>query len=244
MEKIIEVRNIFKSFDFNIIRGVKDLLVGGRVTRYGKYNREYALKDLSFSINKGDSLGIIGHNGSGKSTTLGLLANVIAPDKGSIHINAKKAVSLLELTSGMEPELTGIENIFLYGSIISIPYKDIKKNLQNIINFSELEGAIYNQVKSYSSGMKARLAFSILQSAKPDLLLIDEVYAVGDKSFKEKCKNYMDDFKKNAGTIVFVTHEISSLRNLCNKTLILNNGEKTFFGDTDSAIKIYEKSKN
>jgi ABC-type polysaccharide/polyol phosphate transport system ATPase subunit len=243
VKNIVEFKNIFKSFQFNVVRGVKDLIVGKRIDKkFGKYNRQYALNGLSFEIQPGDSLGIIGHNGSGKSTTLGLLANLMDPDNGTINIFAKRVVSLLELNSGIEPELTGLENIFLYGSIISIPYYELKKNLNNIIDFSELGGAIHNQVKSYSSGMKARLAFSILQSAEPELLLIDEVYAVGDRKFKEKCQKYMDDFKKCGGTIIYVTHEISSLKNLCNKTLILENGKSIFFGNTLDAIRIYEKS--
>jgi len=237
---ILKVKKLNKEFKKRLVLGLKEFFININKNQYSKFNRKSALFDLNFNLKKGDSLAIFGHNGSGKSTLLSILSNTIVPSSGEIFINGNTS-SMLDLSSGIELDLSGYENIFLYGSIVGKPYSHIKRDLDEIIQFSELGSAIHNQVKTYSSGMLARLAFSIIKTTKPDIFLIDEVFSVGDINFRKKCNDYFQAFRKNYGSIVFVTHNLDEAKMFCNKSLILNEGKQVFFGQIDEGIKKYKK---
>jgi ABC-type polysaccharide/polyol phosphate transport system ATPase subunit len=237
---VLEVRNLNKEFNKRVVYGLKEFFIKSNRVKFSKFNRKSALSNINFSLENGDSLAVFGHNGSGKSTLLSLLSNTISPTSGEISITGV-TTSMLDLSSGIELDLSGYENIFLYGSIIGKSYSDLKKDLNEIIEFSELDSAIYNQVKSYSSGMIARLAFSIIMSIKPDIFFIDEVFSVGDQKFRKKCQDYFQAFRENKGSLVFVTHNLDEARMFCNKSLILNEGKQVYFGGIEEGIKRYEK---
>jgi len=206
-------------------------------------NKLWALKDINFDIQKGDCVGIIGDNGSGKSTLLKIIAGITTPSKGNILINGKIG-SFLELGIGFQGELSGEENIFLYGLLLGIKKNDIKKNYKQIIEFSELKEAIHHPIKTYSSGMLARLAFSVLAFTNPDVLLLDEVATVGDHSFKQKCLNKLREFKRKGKTILMVSHNISELLKICDKCILLENGCLKSFGDIRSVSGGYINETN
>lgn len=240
-KNFINLEGVFKTFPNNKSIGVKEFLLGKKdKQQYNQYFREWALNDINLSVNEGESLLIVGHNGSGKSTLLSIIANVIQPDNGKVSTYGK-IVSMLELTNGLNTELTGIENIFLYSSFLEVPLRKIKDNLNDIISFSELGDAVHNPVKSYSSGMIARLVFSTIIYSSPDILLIDEVYAVGDQFFKEKCMKFLKNFVSNNGIIVIVSHELSTAGGLCKYSIQLNEGKVIASGLTQDVIKNYEK---
>ena len=237
---ILKVKNLNKEFRKHVVLGVKELLTKSNKFEYSKYDRKLALCNINFTLKKGDSLAVFGHNGSGKSTLLSILSNTINPTNGEIFITGNTS-SMLDLTSGIEPDLSGYENIFLYGSIIGKSLSHLKRDIDDIVEFSELGSAIHNQVKSYSSGMMARLAFSIIKSIEPDIFYIDEVFSVGDLNFRLKCKNYLQSFRKNKGSVIFVTHDLEEARMYCNKSLILNEGNQVFFGEIEEGIKKYKE---
>lgn len=197
------------------------------------------LDDISFEIKKGETVGIIGPNGSGKSTILKLIAGVMSPNKGNITVKGKIS-PLIELGAGFHPELTGLENIYLNGSILGMKRKDIDKNLQSIIDFAELKEFINQPVKHYSSGMYMRLAFAVAVHVNPEILIVDEILAVGDQSFQEKCFRRMEEFKKSKDvTIIFVSHNLDQIKNFCDKTLYLNHSKLVDFNQTTNIIKRY-----
>lgn len=198
-----------------------------------------ALNDISFEITKGETVGIIGPNGSGKSTILKLIAGVMSPNKGKITV--KGSISpLIELGAGFHPELTGRENIFLNGSILGLSQKEITKNFDSIVEFSELKDFIDQPVKHYSSGMYMRLAFAVAVHTHPEILIVDEILAVGDQAFQEKCFKRMEEFKKSADvTIIFVSHNLEQIKNFCNKTLYLNHSKLVNFDKTPKIIERY-----
>ena len=237
---ILKVKNLNKEFEKRMALGLKEFFIKKNKIQYSKFNRKSALKDINFNLSKGDSLAVFGHNGSGKSTLLSLLSNTIVPTSGDIFINGT-TTSMLDLSSGIELDLSGYENIFLYGSIVGKPYSHLIRDVDEIIEFSELGSAINNQVKTYSSGMMARLAFSIIKSIQPNIFFIDEVFSVGDINFRKKCKDYFQSFRKNNGSLVFVTHNLDEAKMFCNKSLILNEGKQVFFGGIDKGIQKYKK---
>ena len=241
MTHLINLKNIYKKFSKYKSINLKEFFVTKRQPTYSKVNREFALKDVSIAINKGESVAILGHNGAGKSTLLSLICGLIDANSGSSRINASLC-SMLELTSGINFELTGRENTFLYSSLLKIPLKEIKKNINKIINFSELGSAIDIPVRNYSAGMVARLAFSILMTKRSDVMIIDEVFAVGDHSFKEKCRNFLINFLKKNGTLVMVTHDTSNVNLFCKRGIVLSQGELVFDGNIDDAVSFYKKS--
>jgi ABC-type polysaccharide/polyol phosphate transport system ATPase subunit len=241
-EKFINLEGVFKKFSNNKSIGIKEFFIGKKEKKsFNQYYREWALNDITLSVKEGESLLIVGHNGSGKSTLLSIIANVIQPDKGKV-LTSGKIISMLELTNGLNTELSGIENIFLYSSFLEVPLKKIKENLNKIINFSDLGDAIHNPVKSYSSGMTARLVFSTIIFSNPDILLIDEVYAVGDQFFKEKCKNYLKEFIRNNGILVIVSHELKAAEELCKYSIQLNQGMIVASGLAKDVVIEYEKA--
>lgn len=201
----------------------------------------WALKDVSFRIEEGDVLGIIGKNGAGKSTLLKVLSKVTAPTKGTVKIKGRVA-SLLEVGTGFHPELTGRENVFLNGAILGMTRKEISKKFDEIIDFAEIEEFIDTPVKRYSSGMYVRLAFSVAAHLEPEILIVDEVLAVGDASFQKKCLGKMENVSKNQGrTVLFVSHNMGAVGRLCGKGLLLKDGELIHSGDIFNVIEYYSE---
>lgn len=210
----------------------------GLVKRQFDYEEFWALKDVSFEVNKGEALGIIGRNGSGKSTLLKILAKVLYPDSGSVSLNGKVA-SFLELGVGFQTELTAKENVYIYSSILGLSRKQVDRIYDDIFDFAELKKFENMKLKNFSSGMYLRLAFSTAIHANPDTFLIDEVFAVGDESFQEKCQDKMLQFKTDGKTIVFVSHALESVKKLCQRTMLLNEGRIVTMGDTEKVINNY-----
>ena len=201
----------------------------------------WALKDVSFRVEPGKSLGLIGPNGAGKTTTLKLLSNVTRPTSGRITASGRIS-SLIELGAGFHPELTGRENIYLNGAILGLKRHEITRKLDAIVDFSGLDRFIETPVKRYSSGMYVRLAFAVAANVEADVLLVDEVLAVGDSEFRQKCMGRMDDLRRAGTTIVFVSHNMYQVRRICDQALLLVHGQPQFLGDTAEAISTYEKS--
>ena len=198
----------------------------------------WALKDLSFAINRGDRVGIIGRNGAGKSTLLKILSRITEPTKGRISIRGRVA-SLLEVGTGFHPELTGRENIFLNGAILGMSRIEIKSKFDEIVAFAEVEKFLDTPVKRYSSGMYVRLAFAVAAHMEPEILVVDEVLAVGDAQFQKKCLGKMQDVSKNEGrTILFVSHNMQAISHLCNYGIYLLDGTIKLHDTIDKAIEI------
>jgi len=210
----------------------------GLIKRQFSYEEFWALKDVSFEVNKGEAFGIIGRNGSGKSTLLKILASVLYADSGSVAMNGKVA-SFLQLGVGFQPELTASENVYIYSSILGLSRKQVNKVYDEIFDFAELKKFENMKLKSYSSGMNVRLAFSTAIYAVPDTLLIDEVLAVGDEAFRKKCRDKMNQFKTEGKTIVFVSHALDAVKELCQRTMLLNEGRIVTMGDTEKVINDY-----
>jgi len=210
----------------------------GLIKRQFDYEEFWALKDVSFEVGKGEALGIIGRNGSGKSTLLKILARVLYPDSGSISLNGKVA-SFLQLGVGFQPELTAKENVYIYSSILGLRRKQVEKVYDDILDFAELKKFENMKLKNFSSGMNLRLAFSTAVYAVPDTMLIDEVFAVGDEAFQEKCRDKMDQFKTEGKTIVFVSHALNTVKALCQRSILLNEGRIVTMGDTEKVINDY-----
>ena len=198
----------------------------------------WALKDVSFEIQQGDRVGIIGRNGAGKSTLLKILSRITEPTKGSIRIKGRVA-SLLEVGTGFHPELTGRENIYLNGAILGMSKAEIKRKFDEIVAFAEVEKFLDTPVKRYSSGMYVRLAFAVAAHLEPEILVVDEVLAVGDSAFQKKCLGKMDDVAKEGRTVLFVSHNMAAIKNLCQQVILLNKGEVITIGKTDIIIQKY-----
>tara|TARA_R110000787_G_scaffold184181_3_gene296047 strand:+ start:531 stop:1802 length:1272 start_codon:yes stop_codon:yes gene_type:complete len=231
-----------------VIRGKEDpyLKVGESNDRSSKGNSEYvwALKDISFEVKRGEVLGIIGKNGAGKSTLLKILSKVTGPTTGNIKSKGRIA-SLLEVGTGFHPEMTGRENIFLNGAILGMTKKEIRSKLEEIVTFSGCERYIDTPVKRYSSGMKVRLAFAVAAHLEPDILVIDEVLAVGDVEFQKKAIGKIQDISKGQGrTVLFVSHNMRAVQQLCTDTILLKNGSFVMKGKTDDVIKFYLEQSN
>ena len=201
----------------------------------------WALNNIALDIKKGDIIGIIGPNGSGKTTLLKLIARILKPTEGTIKTYGKVS-ALLELGAGFHPDLTGRENIFLNGAILKMPRKDISKKFNDIVSFSELERFIDTPLRNYSSGMQMRLGFSIAVNTNPDILLVDEVLAVGDEHFQRKCLNKIEEFRQEKKTIIFVSHDLGTISDICNITLWLDNGNIIKMGNSNEVIGEYISS--
>ncbi len=212
-------------------------------TSKGKSDIVWSLKDISFEIKQGEAVGIIGRNGAGKSTLLKILSRVTSPTTGHI-LGQGRIASLLEVGTGFHPELTGRENIFLNGAILGMRKKEIIRQFDEIVDFSGVERYIDTPVKRYSSGMYVRLAFAVAAHLQSEILIVDEVLAVGDADFQKKSLGKMGDISKGEGkTILFVSHNMNAIRTLCNRGIILNNGSLAFDGQVDNAVNNYEKHK-
>ena len=201
----------------------------------------WALKNVSFEVSEGEVLGIIGRNGAGKTTLLKVLSRITQPTSGCIEIGGELS-SLLEVGTGFHPELTGRENIFLNGAIFGMRKREIERKFDAIVSFAEVEKFIDTPVKRYSSGMYVRLAFAIAAHLEPEILLVDEVLAVGDISFQKKCLGKMEDVAKGGRTVLFVSHNMQAVGKLCNRGILLDNGKITYMGDISETINHYTKS--
>ncbi len=199
----------------------------------------WALKDINFNVHEGETLGIIGKNGAGKSTLLRILSRITTPTTGKISMRGRVA-SLLEVGTGFHHELTGRENIYLNGAVLGMGSKEIRKKFDSIVDFSEIEKFLDTPVKHYSSGMYMRLAFSIAAHLEPEILIVDEVLAVGDSQFQQKCLGKMNEVSKHGRTIIFVSHNLSAIKSLCDRAIILERGLMTYQGDVLTAISKYE----
>ena len=205
------------------------------------YHKEfYALNDVSFEIKKGDCVGIIGHNGAGKSTLLKIITGVLSPSSGNITVKGRVS-ALLELGAGFNPEYTGIENIFFQGNLMGIPEVEMSSKLNDILSFADIGDFIYQPVKTYSSGMFARLAFAVAINVEPDILIVDEALSVGDSMFQHKCMARMNQIIENGATVLFVSHSIESVRSLCSSGIWLENGSVKMI---DKAINVVNEFLN
>ncbi|MHB0998359.1 MAG: ABC transporter ATP-binding protein [Armatimonadota bacterium] len=235
----ITVKNLKKSFLLGHEKygTLKGLLLSFRRTRYEMMD---ALKGISFSVSPGETLAIIGRNGSGKSTLLGILARVYKPTSGEYHLNGRLSC-LLDLGAGFHPDLTGIENIYLNGSILGMSTQEIQKKYDRIVEFAELEKFIDAPIRTYSAGMTMRLGFSIAIQVDPDILLVDEVLAVGDENFQQKCYDKVREFQQMGKTIVFVSHDLKAVREVATRVIWMGNGEIIADGPTDQVLDEYIK---
>ena len=237
-EIAIEVINLSKSFRLphdNRYTLKQKLLYFAKQNSYETFT---VLNDISFSINKGDFFGIIGRNGTGKSTLHKILAGIYSPDKGKVITNGEIS-PFLELGVGFSPDLSGRDNIFLNGIILGLTKKEIKRKFDEIVAFSELEKFIDQKLRNYSSGMFVRLAFSIAIFANKEILLMDEVLAVGDIYFKEKCLNELNKLKQAGRTIIFISHDMKTIQEHCTKAMLLRKGKIAAFGDPITVIGTY-----
>ena len=236
-EKAIIVKNVTKTFNvfYDKTNTIKEKLL---FWNKSKKEVRLILKDINLEIKKGEVVGLIGVNGSGKSTLLKLMTKIIYPNKGTLETYGK-LTSLLELGAGFHPDFSGRENIYFNASIFGLTRKEIDKRLDSIIKFSELEGFIDNPVRTYSSGMYMRLAFSVAINVDAEILLIDEILSVGDQHFQEKCFKKIEELKAEGKTIVFVTHNLSSVKRFCTRAVWLHNGSIKMDGDIDTVVKEY-----
>lgn len=256
---IIEVKHVVKEYQLGAIGGKTlkseiqsrmarlrkkedpNSLVGSKPVE-NKSEKFRALDDISFTVQKGEALGIIGHNGAGKSTLLKLLSRVTAPTYGEIGYDGRIA-SMLEVGTGFHPELTGRENVYLNGAILGMTKGEIGKKFDDIVHFAEMEKFIDTPVKRYSSGMYVKLAFAVAAHLDSEILVMDEVLAVGDMKFQQKCLGKMGDVSSNEGkTILYVSHNMSTIRSLCTRCIVLNHGKIIFDGEPEEAIAIYSES--
>jgi lipopolysaccharide transport system ATP-binding protein len=241
-ERYTALRDVITHNAKNLARKTRDMLAGRPIVQGDEVEEFWALKDVSFEIKQGDRVGIIGRNGAGKSTLLKILSRITEPTTGRISINGRVA-SLLEVGTGFHPELTGRENIFLNGAILGMGRKEIQRKFDEIVDFAEVEKFLDTPVKRYSSGMYVRLAFAVAAHLEPEILVVDEVLAVGDASFQRKCLGKMDDVASQGRTVLFVSHNMAMISNLCKKGFVLNSGALDFSGEiSDAVIKYYQQS--
>jgi len=257
MDPVIKVENLSKSFiishegqeKYTALRDVISKKAKRLFSFPAKLNSNHtaksteefwALKNVTFNVEQGDRVGIIGRNGAGKSTLLKILSRITEPTKGEIRIKGRVA-SLLEVGTGFHPELTGRENIFLNGAILGMTRMEIRQKFDQIVEFAEVEKFLDTPVKRYSSGMYVRLAFSVAAHLEPEILVVDEVLAVGDAQFQKKCLGKMQDVSNNEGrTVLFVSHNLSSLISLCSKSIVLQNGELLLNSSIEEGIRLYQ----
>lgn len=259
MKNVIEIENLSKVYDLGLVgtgtlskdlnrawaklKGLPDpysiITETNDRTKESKSNSVFALRDINFNVQQGEVLGIVGSNGAGKSTLLKILSQITSPSTGSIKMVGRVA-SLLEVGTGMHPEMTARQNIFLNGSIMGMHRHEIKSKLDEIISFAGIEKYIDTPVKRFSSGMSVRLGFAVAAFLEPEILIVDEVLAVGDAEFQRKAIGKMQDISKGHGrTVLFVSHNMSAVKSLCTKAIILKNGELTFSGNATKCVEDY-----
>jgi len=236
--ELIDVSKKFKIYhgkNVNLKYAVIDFIKGNKSPNYDEF---WALKNININIKDGETVGLIGMNGSGKSSLLKLIGKILYPDTGYIKTSGKIA-TLIELGAGFHPELTGRENIYINASILGFSKREIDEKLDEIIAFSELENFIDNPIKSYSSGMYVRLGFAVAIHVNPDILLTDEILAVGDENFQIKCLNKIEELKKNGKTIIYVSHDLGTVERICDRLFLLDNGEVVSEGKPVDVISEY-----
>lgn len=236
---VVIVKDLYKTFKLPHEQhsGVKQRLVNVFNSKKG-YETQKVLNDISFEIRQGDFFGIVGRNGSGKSTLLKLLAGIYAPDKGLVQVNGS-LTPFIELGVGFNPELTGRENVFMNGALLGFSRKEMEAMYSDIVEFAELVEFMDQKLKNYSSGMQVRLAFSIAIRARGDILLLDEVLAVGDAAFQQKCYNYFEELKEQKKTVIFVSHDMGAVKRFCSKAIYLKNGDIISRGTPSEIADIY-----
>ena len=244
---VVQVEDLWKKFKIphakkntilENIAGALQILDRERFT----YEEFWALRSINFKVEPGEFIGVIGENGSGKSTLLELLARILRPDRGRIKVDGRVA-SILELGVGFHPELTLKENVIIYGSIMGLKNSYMKKRMDNILEYAGLERFRDTKLKSLSSGMQVRLGFSVAIETDPDIFLIDEALAVGDIEFQHKCLDQFKEFKSNRKAVLFVSHALYHIRNVCDKTILLSKGEMVNFGKTEDVLDKYLRAR-
>jgi lipopolysaccharide transport system ATP-binding protein len=258
-DKIIKVENLSKRYRIGVKDETHDSFIAGmlswvlsplsnfrRIQKLSKFNREnakdiiWAIKNISFEVNKGEILGVIGKNGAGKSTLLKILSRIVEPTNGQAMVHGRVA-SLLEIGTGFHGELSGRENIYLNGTILGMTKSEINKNFNDIVEFSEVGKFIDTPVKRYSSGMYVRLAFAVAAHLNPEVLIVDEVLAVGDAAFQKKCLGKMSETAKSGRTVLFVSHNMHTIQSLCTRTILLDGGKIIADGNTSEVVSNYLK---
>ena len=237
MAVAVEVDNVSKRFRIGDqkIRSLKERFITLRRQHFHDF---WALRDIGFEVEEGETIGLLGHNGSGKSTLLKLIGGIMQPTMGQIRVRGRLA-SLLELGAGFHPDLTGRENVFMNASILGLTRRDVEARFDEIVEFAELEEFIDLQVKHYSSGMYVRLGFAVAVNVDPDVLLVDEVLAVGDETFQHKCLDRIHQFQRDGRTIVVVSHAPDLMRQICNRIAVLDHGHMVTYGAPGEAIRIF-----
>ena len=242
MTNMIEVKNVkmrFKMSDepLNSIKEIFTKAVSGKL----KFNEFLALDDVSFNVEKGETLGLIGSNGAGKSTTLKLISGILKPSEGSITIRGN-VVPMLELGAGFDLELTGRENIYLNGAILGYSKDYLESKYEEIVDFAEIREFIDMPIRNYSSGMMARLAFSIASVVQPEILIVDEILAVGDVKFQEKSYKRMQELMSGGATVLFVSHDLDKIEEMCDHVIWLNKGKIEMYGNASEVCDAYRKA--
>lgn len=241
---VVEVENLNLKYKFVRHMSMKQEIIKlVRRKKEQKVKEVWALRDVSFKVEKGQTIGIIGANGAGKSTLLKTIANIFKPDSGEVKLNTD-SVSLLTLGTGFQGELSGIENIYLNSLILGMTKKEVDEKLEEIIEFSGVGDFIKNPLKTYSTGMKARLGFSIACHIEPEILLIDEVLGVGDEDFKKKSSDKLKELINDNRTVILVSHSMNVVKDMCDKVLWLNSGQLMGYGDADEIVDEYRKFVN
>ncbi len=241
-ENMIEVRNVTMKFrmsdePINSLKEIFTTAVSGKL----RFNEFLALDNVSFDLEKGKTLGLIGKNGAGKSTTLKLISGILKPTSGTIRTYGN-IVPMLELGAGFDLELTGKENIYLNGAILGYSKEYLESKYEDIIDFAEIRDFIDMPIRNYSSGMMARLAFSIASVVQPEILIVDEILAVGDVAFQEKSFNRMKELMSGGATVLFVSHDLEKIEEMCDKVIWLDHGKVVMFGDTDEVCTAYKSA--
>ena len=237
-EIVIDIKNLTK--EYKMYPSKKDRLIETIFPKVKRHSTFKAMENLNLEVKKGEILGILGKNGAGKSTLLKMVTGVVVPTSGEIKVNGKIS-SLLELGTAFNMELTGIENIYQHGQVMGLTKEEIEATKQDIIDFADIGDHLYQPVKTYSSGMFARLAFACAINVDPEILIVDEVLSVGDMAFQLKCFKKFQQFKEKGKTILFVTHSIADVLKNCTRTIILQNGKKTFDGGVKEGVELYKK---
>ena len=239
--KALVVDNVSMKFNLSSekVDSIKEYFIKS-IRHQISYDEFWSLKNVGFSLNKGDRLGILGLNGAGKSTLLKIIAGVYKPTEGHVYTNGN-VVPMLELGAGFDPQYTGKENIFLYGSVLGYSKSFLEEKYDEIVEFSELERFINVPLKNYSSGMRAKLGFSVATVVNPDILILDEVLSVGDARFKKKSEAKMMKMIEGGATVLFVSHSLEQVERICDKALILDHGELKAFGDIDDVVPLYRE---
>ncbi len=242
-EVAISVKNVSKNFKLphEQHNGIKQAILNiFKKNKKRGYEIQHVLKDISFDVHKGDFFGIVGRNGSGKSTLLKLISEIYVPDRGNIKVNGK-LTPFIELGVGFNPELTGRENVYMNGALLGFSNKQMDAMYKEIVKFAELEKFMDQRLKNYSSGMQVRLAFSIAIRADTDILVLDEVLAVGDEAFQRKCFKYFAELKRNKKTVILVTHSMDSVQQYCNKAIMIEAGKIVKSGKTKNVAQAYRE---